>query len=523
MMKPNRRFRLSFATLFIFLATVVCSSGYITPGSMAATAAADKSPPTAFYVAPSATARPASSPTTTVEPSSTPLVLPSATPEDSPTPGPPILYSAQAGDYLKVVAVHFGVDPSEILSPNDIPSGLINPGQLLIIPNRLGEVSPNERLVPDSDVIYSPSAIGFNAKSYGAQAGGYLSSYREYLTSSWHNGGAVIEKAALEHSINPRLLLSILQYQSGWVLGQPADKQSETYPLGYIDDRAEGLYSQIVWAVKQLSTGYYGWREGLLTELTFSDGRRLRIAPDLNAGTVAVQYLFSQLYDYETWLKVMDKDSGFAALHASMFPDPWVRAAQEEPLFPTGLSQPQLSLPFYKSQVWSFTSGPHGAWDRWGAMAALDFAPSSSEPGCVPSTQWITAAAAGLVVRTGKGVVVLDLDGDGNEQTGWAILYLHILHEERVPVGTWVDQGTLLGFPSCEGGFSTATHVHIARKYNGEWVSAAGPIPFNLSGWLVQDGGAPYKGTMTRDGETLTACTCGNPDTLIARSSSDPY
>jgi murein DD-endopeptidase MepM/ murein hydrolase activator NlpD len=292
--------------------------------------------------------------------------------------------------------------------------------------------------------------------------------------------------------------------------------------LGHVEDQTKGLYSQIIWAVQQLSIGYYGWREGSLTELNFSDGKQLRIAPDLNAGRVALQYLFSQLYDYEEWLIVLDKEEGFPALHGTLFPDPWVRAAQTEPLFQNGLDQPELSLPFYLDNVWSYSSGPHGAWDRLGSMAALDFAPSSAEPGCVKSEQWITAVAPGLVVRTGTGVVILDLDGDGNEQTGWVILYLHVSQENRVEAGTWVERGDLLGFPSCEGGFSTASHLHIARKYNGEWIHAAGSLPFTLSGWEARFSGEAYKGTLVRGSETRTACTCGNPQTLIAKSDQDP-
>lgn len=513
----SRKVQLSFIVLLSVLVSAFCSTGYITPASVAATAeAANEAPATAFYDPPVGTQ-------SVQLPSDDEEASASETDSAEPSSGPPILYSAQSGDSLAVVAAHFGVDPSEIASTLDIPEGLIAPGQLLVIPDRLGEVSPNNKFMPDSEVIFSPSAIGFDAESFSGIAGGYLSSYRQYLPAQWYIGGNVIKKVSTENSINPRLLLSILEYQSNWVMGNPADAADNLTPISVIDDQTTGLYAQVFWVVKQLSTGYYGWREGSLNELQFADGRRLRIAPDLNAGTVAVQYLFSQLYDYEAWLEVLDEDEGFPALHSAMFQDPWVRAGQEEPLFTASLTQPPLSLPFFGSQVWSFSSGPHGAWDRVGSQAALDFAPSSAEPGCVESDQRITASAPGLVVRTGSGLVVLDLDGDGNEQTGWVIIYLHVSSEKKIELGSWVDRGSFLGFPSCEGGFSTASHLHFARKYNGEWMSAAGPVPFELSGWVTQDGGAPYKGFLTRNGETLVACTCGNVQTLISLSSEDPY
>ena len=95
-------------------------------------------------------------------------------------------------------------------------------------------------------------------------------------------------------------------------------------------------------------------------------------------------------------------------------------------LYPPNLSQPELILPFLIDQLWSYTGGPHGAWERDGARAAIDFAPGSTESGCVESNAWVVAAAPGLIVRAGNGAIVEDLDGDGNEQTGWDILYLHV-------------------------------------------------------------------------------------------------
>jgi hypothetical protein len=131
--------------------------------------------------------------------------------------------------------------------------------------------------------------------------------------------------------------------------------------------------------------------------------------------------------------------------------------------------------------------------------------------------------ADGLVVRSGKGVVVLDLDGDGYEQTGWVLLYLHVSNDKRVPEGTWVGAGDLLGHPSCEGGVATGTHLHIARKYNGEWIAADGPMPFVLSGWMAHAGTQAYLGSLTRGDETITACTCGSFETRIIRTPDDPY
>ncbi len=111
---------------------------------------------------------------------------------------------------------------------------------------------------------------------------------------------------------------------------------------------------------------------------------------------------------------------------------------------------------------------------------------------------------------------MLDLDGDGDERTGWVVFYLHIATEDRVQVGTKLKAGDPVGHPSCEGGHATGTHVHIARKYNGEWLPAEGTLAFNLEGWVAQNGDEPYLGTLKRNTQVITACTCSDQRSHIA-------
>jgi hypothetical protein len=315
--------------------------------------------------------------------------------------------------------------------------------------------------------------------------------------------------------------LALVEYESGWLLGDPSNISETDYPLGYINVTKRGLFRQMMIAVQDLALGYYGWREGSLTELTFTDGTTKRIAPDLNAGSVAIQYYFAQKLPYERWAQTVDKNVGFPALYAELFGDPWVRARSIEPIFPAGLKQPELTLPFEPGKIWAYTGGPHSAWEHEGAQAAIDFAPSSDISGCAVSDKWVLAPAAGLVVRSDKGVVVLDLDGDGNEATGWNLLFLHIASEGRATLDDWLEPDDHIGKPSCEGGISTGTHLHFARKYNGEWVLADGPLPFNLDGWITHAGEKPYKGTLTRGEETITASQVGEKWSNVVRELAD--
>ncbi|HLO32157.1 MAG TPA: M23 family metallopeptidase [Anaerolineales bacterium] len=436
---------------------------------------------------------------------------------------PTLLYYAQSGDWLPAIAIRFGVDMNTIVSPKVLPQkGLLDPGTLLIIPDTLNHslaFTPAVQLIPDNEMIFSSSAIDFDISKYVKEAGGYLSTYREYLGSTgWTTGAGEIERLADENSINPRLLLAILDYEGLWVRGKPENNSRIDYPLGYESYRYKGMFMQMVWAINQLATGYYDWRAGKITELTFPDGNKLRIDPTLNAGTVGLMYYFSRNHSFNEWLRIMDQTSGFLSFYQNMFGDPWSRADAFGPIFPPAISQPQLSLPFENHASWAFTGGPHSAWERYGPMAALDFAPASEKTGCLSSPKWIVAAAPGLVVRSGNGVVVVDTDGDGSEQTGWDILYLHVAANDRVAKGVWLEQDDHIGHPSCEGGVATGTHLHFARKYNGEWVIADGPLPFVLSGWTVYAGDKPYQGKMVKGDKVITADLYGQSLALIIRN-----
>jgi hypothetical protein len=116
--------------------------------------------------------------------------------------------------------------------------------------------------------------------------------------------------------------------------------------------------------------------------------------------------------------------------------------------------------------------------------------------------------AAGVIARSETGIVILDLDGDGDERTGWNILFLHIATDGRIATGSYVNTGDPIGHPSCEGRgvLANGTHIHIARKYNGEWIPAGGALAFNMDGWIAHDGLNQYLGTLTRGSETITAC-----------------
>ena len=433
----------------------------------------------------------------------------------TPTPDPPHAlpglrkdpeqYTVQPGDTLMKIAGLYGVTVEQIVIANQLANpDLLEIGQLLDIPAPPpGAPGPSLKLIPDSELVYGPNTADFDIASFILNKSGYLATYLEEVNGEMMTGAQIVERVAQNYSVNPRLLLAVLEHQSQWVTNSAPKKDTLDFPIGIYDSFRKGLYRQLAYTADNLNRGYYLWRVNGLGGYILLDGALIPAAPTINAGTAGVQFLFSKLYGTETWQGTVS-DQGFLQTYTRLFDYPFHYAY--EPLFPVGLTQPVLQLPFEKGEVWHFTGGPHGGWDSGSAWAALDFAPPGDALGCVQSDEWVVAVAAGYIVRTGQGVVILDLDGDGLEQTGWVIFYLHIESRDRIRAGTHVKAGDRLGHPSCEGGISSGTHVHIARKYNGEWIPADQPgLPFVMDGWVSAGAGVEYDGYLARQGIVIEA------------------
>lgn len=441
-----------------------------------------------------------------------PLIEPTPDPPRVNTPAPlPDSYTVQSGDNLSAIAARFGTTVDQVVSLNNIDNpSLLSVGQVLRLPTTTGFYGPQHKIIPDSALVLGPGTSNFSLDDYVARLPGYLSRYRETIDDLEQDGAGVVRRVANDYSVNPRLLLALLEYRSGWLFAADPDQATLVYPMGYGQLGYEGLYKQLAWTANRLNEAYYGWRVREVLSFTFEgEGIQLLYAPGINAGTAAVQYLLSRNQSYANW-QVEVSQAGFYSLYVSMFGDPFAGAV--EPLLPPDLVQPPLQLPWTSGETWYYTGGPHGGFGTGSAWAAVDFAPPGDENtrGCFIAPQWVTAVANGVVVRSENGFVILDLDGDGDETTGWAIVYLHLATEGRVPAGTVVSAGDLIGRPSCEGGVSNATHLHIARRYNGEWIPAhchycapgVPDVPFVLGGWTIRGWeGQEYQGYMVNEGE----------------------
>lgn len=430
-------------------------------------------------------------------------------------PGELVDYTAQNGDTLPALAARFNTTVEEIREANPIiplDATTMPPGFPMKIPiYYLPLWGTAYQSIPDHAFVNGPAQIGFSTSAFVATTSGWLKDYRVYAGERTRTGAEAVDYIAQNYSISPQLLLALLEYQTG-ALTQPVPPTGE-YILGFRRVNYETPYLQLVIAANTLNNGYYNWRTGKLTELELLDETLFRPDPWQNAGSVALQYYFSRLYSGDRYFASIGPE-GLARAYQTFFGDPWANLVT---VLPGSLQQPALQFPFVAGQLWAYTGGPHTGWGTGQPLSGIDFAPASDITGCytVDADRYATAMADGLVLRSDIDGVIIDLDKDGDERTGWVLFYLHLATYARVPLGSDLRAGDPVGYPSCEGGHVTGTHVHIARKYNGEWILADGPLAFNLEGWIAHNGSREYKGTLTRGGAVVTACECSDYQSQI--------
>ena len=427
-----------------------------------------------------------------------------------------IEYQVQPYDFLSSIAERFGVTLEELIAANDLADpNQLEVGQILRIPPQsAASLGPDFKIIPDSELINGPTAIFFDVASFIESQTGYLKEYRAEVDQRSLSGAQIVQRVASEYSVNPKLLLAVLEFQSNWVNDPNPRTSTLDYPLGNTDAWRRGLYLQLSWAADNLNQGYYDWLSGATAGWKLTDTTFIPAAPTINAGTAAVQYFFSLVHPQAEWKQAVS-DGGIFSVYNRLFGYPFDLTL--DPLLPTDLSQPTMQLPFENGVPWVYSGGPHGGWGNGSAWAALDFAPRGEMLGCNQSQDWIVAVTDGLIVRADNGAVVQDLDGDGYEQTGWTVLYMHVATDGRVETGQMVQTGDRIGHPSCEGGYATATHLHLARRYNGQWIHASGALPFVLDGWVSTSSGVLYDGVLQRDGISVEACECRDPANMLQR------
>jgi LysM repeat protein len=239
-------------------------------------------------------------------------------------------YVVQSGDTLYGIALAHGMSLETIMSENSLPDpNQLTVGQTLVLPGPPDGQTSDFKIIPDGRLVRGPGAGAFDVFEFVAQMPGYIRLATDVVKEETLTGAEIVQQVSLEFSVDARLLLTVLEYRSGWLSNPSPSEEIKQYPLGIQEfagvDRS-GLYRQLTWAADQLNRGYYGWKYRGLTTLELEDGLRLMYSPGLNAGTVGVQYMLSQGTPFAAWEQQVEPD-GIYATYVAYFGDPFSGSA----------------------------------------------------------------------------------------------------------------------------------------------------------------------------------------------------
>ncbi|KPK90310.1 MAG: hypothetical protein AMJ88_16245, partial [Anaerolineae bacterium SM23_ 63] len=234
-------------------------------------------------------------------------------------PGELFEYRAQSGDTLPALAAHFNTSVNEILSANpDLPSTVttIPSGYPLQIPAYYVPLTGSPfHILPDSEIIFGPSSVDFDIFEEIESNPGFLKELSDFAYKRQRQAWQVVEVIARNYSLNPRVLLALLEYQTQ-ALSEPLPEANQAdYPMGVEQERYKGLFWQLIWVAERLNDGYYGWRMGTLEEIELVDGLLVRPDPWQNAGTLAIHVVFAGIYGKQGFDHAVSPDGFYQTYH----------------------------------------------------------------------------------------------------------------------------------------------------------------------------------------------------------------
>ncbi len=367
-----------------------------------------------------------------------------------------------------------------------------------------GKAMPVDPLISDQTFVFHPNHDAFDIEAFLRGHDSGLLAYHEVHEGEAWSAVEIIEHTARYYSINPQVLLALIELRSGAVTSPQLDQQQIEGMFGF--DQGS-FQAELSFAAGRLFDAYYGHKIGN----TAAGAHRPQ---GVNAGTVALMTYYDAVSrDAGSVDRILSHEKGsFFDLFQSLFGDPLAGNMVNEP--PPGHMR-GARLPWLPGKTWNYNSGPHNhtggtlfcGWQSSGCppiWSAVDFGVltpiycSDADQGSVYSAEWAAAARPGEVLafkNTGEAVI--------DHKDGWKSYYVHLSQEGLVKPGS-IGAGDPVGHPSCQGKTS-GVHLHFSVNYKGEFQQIDG---LNLGGWTVHRASTHYNGTLVcPDGRHKSAST----------------
>ena len=318
---------------------------------------------------------------------------------------------------------------------------------------------------------------------------------REYLTT--HNSPLLeyaedVEVWAAYTSINPKILLAVIQLRNGWIDHIPENIEQEVIlaELETVSMNLANAFYEHMYTWGDRSTELSA-KSSELPIFNLSESGSVQVEPDTTSASFALASLLAVDQDQATWqsqIKPKSPDS-FSRLFASLFPDtdPLDRSNNLDPasLPPEDF----LQLPFPMGADWTFngTHSWHGG-DIGPDRSSMDFSTNWPRGSTLPDHYTVAShQGVGYVYAPSRTNLPCWMAIDYEMEPGevWSTSYYHLSN-----LGDPGDRGWMvrnqsvgkLGTEVCNGGFASSAHVHFTLRYNGAFFDLDG---VKLSGWTV--------------------------------------
>ncbi|MBD1557790.1 M23 family metallopeptidase [Vibrio sp. S9_S30] len=348
------------------------------------------------------------------------------------------------------------------------------------------------QLINDRVFLYGPELYEMDWDDFFAQNAPLLAEKKEVIM---HWAGYA--------SISPKLILSLIEMQSGLV-SEPDEEKLEN-PLPGLTNKI-GFDAQVKAVTLRLSQRFYAFEEALnreksalpqystpailalqstLSEIRSSEQEREHTS-NSNAQLNELLDAYEQVFAGESLVRSLQPKSDELTLSAKSSVDNSAENSANNSADNSADDTFTLHFPWPSGSVWR-SSGAHSFSGFEYPYSSLDF--SNSKGGWGSDTPWVQASHGGTVTRHSRCNITV------THSSGYATNYYHMDNlqyntGDNIAAGAWLGRyANNISTALCEGGHSSAPHLHWSLLRNGRYISLQ---DMYISGYRVNVGNRNY-------------------------------
>jgi murein DD-endopeptidase MepM/ murein hydrolase activator NlpD len=381
---------------------------------------------------------------------------------------------------------------------------------------------PRAALIDRERFFYEPDFYSPQIQAFLETQPGPLKSYRATIGNREHSFADVLSSQTTLYSINPKVVLALIEQQSGLLSNSAPSEDQQRFMLGFRGENEgrAGWMSQLRWAIRELHRAQRDFPSA--PDLVYADQSHSPLPPGLTVADYAVMRVLAATTSApELAAKLDQSNNSFVATYARLFGDPRDAVANlPKPAVPF-LTPPMEALhettsffdhdaPFLTQDGSIVTyRGDRDEQLSYDGHDGWDYGMMPPEP--------VLAAADGTVVFAGNSddgcgiahVVIIE------HHNGYRTLYWH-LSRASVEPGP-IKRGEQIGIAGSSG-CATGPHLHFQVQYLGRDTDPAG--------WCGPKGGDPWANHPAGQISTWiwrdVPSPCALPENAIVVDTTDP-